>query len=134
MFGDNSRIFFLISPYKHVLLVLIRRASNEYQQHMFLWRTGENYPIIITKYSSLTIKCCLSFIQQFLKTSTGSKMDLLMFWENYGKELWFPNIQGKYGLTTVIGLLCVHETHMINVYETHMIEKSSVIERGIETL
>ena len=22
--------------------------------HMFLWRIGENYPIIITKYSSLT--------------------------------------------------------------------------------
>ena len=30
-------------------------TSNEYPQHMFLWRTGENYPIIITKYSSLTI-------------------------------------------------------------------------------
>ena len=30
-------------------------ASNEYPQHTFLWRTGENYPIIITKYSSLTI-------------------------------------------------------------------------------
>ena len=28
---------------------------NEYPQHMFLWRTVENYPIIITKYSSLTI-------------------------------------------------------------------------------
>ena len=30
-------------------------ASNEYPQRMFLWRTGENYPIIITKFSSLTI-------------------------------------------------------------------------------
>ena len=30
-------------------------ASNEYPQHMFLWRTWENYPKIITKYSSLTI-------------------------------------------------------------------------------
>ena len=28
-------------------------ASNEYPQHTFLWRTGENYPIIITKYSPL---------------------------------------------------------------------------------
>ena len=27
-----------------------RGASNEYPQHMFLWWTGENYPIIITKY------------------------------------------------------------------------------------
>ena len=24
-------------------------ASNEFQQHVFLWRTGENYPKIITK-------------------------------------------------------------------------------------
>ena len=31
-----------------------RGASNEYPQHMFLWRTGENYPRIIIKYSSLT--------------------------------------------------------------------------------
>ena len=30
-------------------------ASNEYSKHKFLWRTGENYPTIITKYSSLTI-------------------------------------------------------------------------------
>ena len=35
-------------------------ASNEYPQHMFLWRTGENYPIIITKYSSLTIPLTLA--------------------------------------------------------------------------
>ena len=31
-----------------------RGASNEYPQHMFLWRTGENYPRIIIKYSSLS--------------------------------------------------------------------------------
>ena len=30
-------------------------TSNEYPQQMFLWRTGENYPTVITKYSSLTI-------------------------------------------------------------------------------
>ena len=30
-----------------------RRAdSNEYPQHMFLWRNKENYPLIITKYPS----------------------------------------------------------------------------------
>ena len=28
-------------------------ASNEYQQHTFLQRTGENYPKIIIKYSAL---------------------------------------------------------------------------------
>ena len=27
-----------------------RGDSNEYPQHMFLWRTKENYPLIITKY------------------------------------------------------------------------------------
>ena len=37
-----------------------RGTSNEYPQHMFLWRTGENYPIIITKYS-LTIPFVLIF-------------------------------------------------------------------------
>ena len=31
-----------------------RGASNEYPQHMFLWRNKKNYPTIITKYSSLT--------------------------------------------------------------------------------
>ena len=35
-------------------------ASNEYPQHMFIWRTGANYPIIITKYSSLTISLNMS--------------------------------------------------------------------------
>ena len=29
-------------------------ASNEYPQHMFLWRTGENYPRFIIKNSSVT--------------------------------------------------------------------------------
>ena len=37
-----------------MLWVLIRIASrgdsNEYPQHMFLWRTDENYPSIIIKY------------------------------------------------------------------------------------
>ena len=31
-----------------------RGASNEYPQHMFLWRNKKNDLIIITKYSSLT--------------------------------------------------------------------------------
>ena len=65
LFGDNSGIIFLISPYKHRLWVLIigcgysleaprGGASNEYPQPMFLWRTGEKYSKIITKYSYLT--------------------------------------------------------------------------------
>ena len=42
-----------------------RGASIEYPQHVFLWRTRENYPRIITLYSSLTgplkkpSKCCV---------------------------------------------------------------------------
>ena len=31
-----------------------RGASNEYPEHMFLWRNKKNYPTIITKYASLT--------------------------------------------------------------------------------
>ena len=32
-----------------------RGASNDYPQYMFLLRNGENYPIIITKYTSIII-------------------------------------------------------------------------------
>ena len=35
-------------------------ASNEYKQNMFLWTKKKNYPRIITKYSSLTIRLCYS--------------------------------------------------------------------------
>ena len=39
---------------KHMLWVPIRIAlasdSNEYPQHMFLWRNKQNYPLIIIKY------------------------------------------------------------------------------------
>ena len=39
-------------------------TSNEYSQHIFLKRTEENYPIIITKYSFLTILLnCTKHIQ-----------------------------------------------------------------------
>ena len=34
-----------------------RGDSNEYPQHMFLWRNKQNYPIIITKYPSYLIIC-----------------------------------------------------------------------------
>ena len=39
----NSRIIFISSPW--------RGNSNEYPQHMFLWRNKQNYPLIITKYA-----------------------------------------------------------------------------------
>ena len=31
--------------------------SKEYPQHMFLWTTGENYPLIITKYPPYLVYC-----------------------------------------------------------------------------
>ena len=33
-------------------------ASKEYLQHKFLWRTEENYPRIITRYSLQQVLCC----------------------------------------------------------------------------
>ena len=33
-----------------LIRIAIRGDSNEYAQHMFLWRTVENYPLIIIKY------------------------------------------------------------------------------------
>ena len=33
-------------------MFLCRGDSNEYPQHMFLWRNKQNYPLIITKYPS----------------------------------------------------------------------------------
>ena len=35
--------------------------SNEYPQHMFLWRTDENYPSIITKYKLYLFNCKTMF-------------------------------------------------------------------------
>ena len=34
--------------HKNIYCVYSLSASNEYPQHMYLWRTRENYPIIIT--------------------------------------------------------------------------------------
>ena len=58
VFGDNLGIIFLFLRKNiccgYSLEVPRWGASNEYPQHMLLWRTGENYPWIIVKYSSLT--------------------------------------------------------------------------------
>ena len=68
-----------------------RGASNGYPQHMFLRRTGENYPRIITKYSSLTIpldkydECSFSFriylssLQLIFLPCGGRKTSLSIF-------------------------------------------------------
>ena len=36
----------------HNMFFSIQGDSNEYLQHMFLWRNKQNYPLIITKYPS----------------------------------------------------------------------------------
>ena len=43
-----------------MLWVLIRIDSprHEYPQHIFLWRTDENYPSIIIKYPPYLFHCC----------------------------------------------------------------------------
>ena len=52
--GDNLRIIFHISPKKRYVVYSLESPrqgdSNEYPQHMVLWRTDENYPSIIIKY------------------------------------------------------------------------------------
>ena len=45
VFDDNKSIIFHISPLKRMLW----GDSNEYPQHMFLWRTDKNYPSVIIK-------------------------------------------------------------------------------------
>ena len=36
-----------------------RGATNEYPQHMFLWRNNQNYPLIVTKYPPYLFYCKL---------------------------------------------------------------------------
>ena len=57
--------------YGYSLEAPCRGASNEYTQHMFLWRTVENYPVIVTNYSSLSsplnkyyLSCAFSIVFQ----------------------------------------------------------------------
>ena len=41
--------------YQQHMFLPHRGASNEYIQHMFLWRTGENYPIIMLSAKNFTL-------------------------------------------------------------------------------
>ena len=40
-----------------VLIRIVRGDSNEYPQHMFLWRNKKKYPLIITKYPPYLFYC-----------------------------------------------------------------------------
>ena len=51
-------------------------ASNEYPQHMFSWRTGENCPIIIIKYSPLIISQHLVNLLLFFFYKGGNFCDI----------------------------------------------------------
>ena len=58
-----------------MLWVLIRHYrgdSNEYPQHMFLWRTTENYPLITL---------------QSLYNATCYNMDLVITWPGLGSQI-----------------------------------------------
>ena len=49
-----------------------RGDSNEYPQHMFLWRTIENYPLIVTKYHPYLFHCNMLPIVFKEPVSSGS--------------------------------------------------------------
>ena len=58
VFDENSGIHFFLFRRKNLCYGYSLKAPrpvacNEYPQHRILWRNGENYPRIITKYSSL---------------------------------------------------------------------------------
>ena len=50
VFDDNLKDNFRQFSFKNMLWVLIRIASNEHPQHMFLWRNKQNDPLIIIKF------------------------------------------------------------------------------------
>ena len=72
-----------------------RGDSNEYPQHMFLWRTDENYPSLIIKYppylffwtADLGLKTCLA--QNLWSVQYGSCMTIVKVQSNqYQSSCW----------------------------------------------
>ena len=53
-FNQKILMFFLFH--------MLRGTSNEYPQHMFLWRNQKKYARVITKYSSLTIPLIINIL------------------------------------------------------------------------
>ena len=60
-------------------------TSNEYPQYMFLWRTVENYPIIISEYSSLTVPLTYMYV---LHQETRKKYMLFQGQKMFFLESW----------------------------------------------
>ena len=78
---------FLISPWKHMLWVFIRGASNEYPQHMFSWRHKENIDTFWLKKASYLKLCKVSklyikytSIGKFLRKKIERQCIKLEFW------------------------------------------------------
>ena len=59
VFDDHLEIIVHTSPLKrgYSLESPHRSNSNEYPQHVFLWRTVGNYPVLIIKYSLFLFHC-----------------------------------------------------------------------------
>ena len=60
---------------------LHRGNSNEHPQHMFLWRTNENYPSFITKYPPI---CCTDVLRSQNSSLLQEDLSALLRWE----EIW----------------------------------------------
>ena len=69
-FWDNFSYFSIKTCCGYSLEAPCRGTSNEYPQHMLWWRTGENYPRIITKYSFLTIPLIVTALLLDWKTKS----------------------------------------------------------------
>ena len=73
-----------------MLWVLIRIASpsdsNEYPQHMFLWRTIENYLLIITKYPPYLFYC-IETDQTALSAILSASFVCITVWQNHTDQI-----------------------------------------------
>ena len=71
-----------------------RSDSNEYPQHMFLWRNNKTYPSIILKYP---LKCSLD--------SLSSETILYFNDPNYGDRQVLPNSVSDWLVSTLFAIL-----------------------------
>ena len=67
--------------------------ENEYPQHMFLWRTGENYPSIIIKYPPYLVFCL------FIKYQPMWFVSILKALNTIISNWKIPEISGAGGMT-----------------------------------
>ena len=53
-----------------------RDDSNEYPQHMFLWRTDKNYPSVIIKYPPYLVICLILMVSRLKTTEEDRTIEL----------------------------------------------------------